>query len=152
MICPTNDHMNLKLIILEPDSGCFDMISLYLPSPSISKQAPSKFMQKKHITIKSANRRTESGPCSKAASVDPAPNRKSSVEQPKRPMNIDESAKYLLLYPFIMSRSEVTPIKGFNAKGVMIIVMYSCCLAASIPRLLNNGNPTLHINVMMPPY
>ena len=65
------------------------MISEYLPSPSTSNVAPSKFIMKKQTTMKSARCRTDSGPASTAAAADPEWNSTNNVEHPTTPINID---------------------------------------------------------------
>lgn len=112
--------------------------------------APSRFMKKKHTTIRSARRCTDAG-LSPLAAAAPEWNRVSSVEHPMRPNIMEKRARYRLLYPPMGYKSLATPMKGFRAYGLIIIVIYNCCLDASIPSSLNNGNPIDHINVMTPP-
>ena len=50
------------------------------------------------------------------------------------------------------NKSLATPIDGLSAYGLMIIVVYSCCLDASIPNSLNRGRPTDHKSVHVPPF
>ena len=43
-------------------------------------------------------------------------------------------------------------MKGFNAKGLKVIVEYNCCFEASIPISLNKGKLTDITKALTPPY
>mmetsp|Transcript_5821 Transcript_5821/g.9519 ORF Transcript_5821/g.9519 Transcript_5821/m.9519 type:complete len:84 (+) Transcript_5821:502-753(+) len=49
------------------------------------------------------------------------------------------------------NKSLATPIKGFIAHGAKIMVMYNCCLDASIPNSLKRGRPSDMTRAKTPP-